>query len=110
MWVTTRGSVRPSPLTRDYDIRLEYRIGSAPKIWVESPPLERRSSEERIPHIYSVGGERPCLYYPKSDEWRSDKWLAETVMPWVLLWLLFYEIWLATGEWLGEGLEHSGTK
>jgi hypothetical protein len=105
-----RGTIRPNPLTREYAIRLEYQLGSSPKIWIESPPLERRSPDEKIPHIYSLNGERPCLYYPKSDEWRADKWLAETVMPWALLWLLFYEIWLATGEWLGEGVEHNGPK
>ena len=24
-------------------------------------------------------------------------------MPWVSLWLFFYEIWVVTGEWLGGG-------
>jgi hypothetical protein len=105
-----RGTVRPSPLARDYTIRLEYRLGSPAKIWIEAPPLERRSPEDRIPHVYSLDGDRPCLYYPESDEWRADKWLALTIMPWALLWLFFYEIWLVTGEWLGEGVEHHGAK
>jgi hypothetical protein len=108
--LTCRGTVRPSPLCRDYDIRVEYQIGSSPKTWVESPTLVPRVADEPIPHVYTIGGLRPCLYFPKGGEWRADKWLALTIMPWLLLWLFFYEIWLATGEWWGEGVDHSGSK
>jgi hypothetical protein len=29
--------------------------------------------------------------------------LAYTVVPWTSEWLVFYELWLITGEWLGGG-------
>ena len=29
----------------------------------------------------------------------------ETIVPWASLWLYYYEVWHATGEWLGGG-EH----
>src|SRR5262249_37434392 len=105
-----RGPVRPCALSQEYLIRIEYRLGSAPKVWVDSPALQPRSPDEKIPHVYSLDGDRPCLYYPKSDEWRPDKWLALTIMPWTLLWLFYYEIWLATGTWMGGGVNHVGAK
>jgi hypothetical protein len=36
--------------------------------------------------------------------------VATTIMPWLLLWLTFYELWLATGVWLGGGTVHSPRK
>ena len=29
--------------------------------------------------------------------------ISDTIIPWVADWLLYYELWLATGEWLGGG-------
>lgn len=31
--------------------------------------------------------------------------LADTYVPWTMEWLVDFELWLATGEWLGGG-EH----
>jgi len=36
--------------------------------------------------------------------------LADTIVPWLMSWLFFYEIWHAIGEWLGGGVEHSARK
>jgi hypothetical protein len=33
--------------------------------------------------------------------------LADTIIPLASLWLFYYEVWFATGEWLGGG-EHPG--
>jgi len=35
--------------------------------------------------------------------------LADTILPWASLWFFYYEIWLATGEWVGGG-EHPGDR
>ncbi len=35
--------------------------------------------------------------------------LADTILPWASLWLFYYEVWLATGEWVGGG-EHPGER
>jgi hypothetical protein len=29
--------------------------------------------------------------------------IAEYIVPWIAEWLLYYETWLAIGEWLGGG-------
>ena len=42
--------------------------------------------------------ERLCLYLPGSGEWSGGMSLAHTVIPWVSVWLFYYELWHATGE------------
>ena len=39
------------------------------------------------------------------SEFNSSKLIANTIIPWTVEWLYYYELWLATGEWLGGG-EH----
>jgi hypothetical protein len=65
--------------------------------------LRPRSATEQIPHLYP--GEYLCLYRPKYLEWTSQDYIAETIIPWASLWLYYFEIWHAIGEWLGGG-EH----
>lgn len=97
-----RGRVRPTALCAEYAARIEYRVQFYPKVWIEEPQLESRSAEEPVPHTYE--DDRPCLFLPGSNEWRSDKKLALTIIPWLSLWLFYYEVWLATGTWLGGGV------
>ncbi|AIQ89412.1 protein of unassigned function [Methylobacterium oryzae CBMB20] len=33
--------------------------------------------------------------------------LGRTIVPWAILWLWFFEDWLATGEWRGGGVHVS---
>lgn len=113
--LTARGWVCPSPVTRAYQTHLVYRECTAPQVFVLSPRLIRRAIEPDtpIPHTYGAlepGQEQPCLYYPFSREWTPAKPLARTIMPWLLAWLIDYELWLATGEWLGGGMPHGNHK
>ena len=108
-----RGRVHPSPLTETYTMRLTYRLGGAPQLHVVSPKLERRPGEPDapIPHTYNSstpGSERPCVYYPDGREWTPAMLLATTIMPWLLAWLVDYELWRATGQWFGGGIAHGG--
>jgi hypothetical protein len=43
--------------------------------------------------------------YP--GECKHDRLLAITVVPWISEWLIYYELWLVTGRWLGGG--HTST-
>ncbi len=97
-----RGAIKPTALNRTYRVRIEYRARRAPVSFVEDPPLRRRRPDERIPHTYER--DRPCLYFPGVNEWRSDKRIAHTIIPWLSEWLFYYEVWRATGEWLGGGI------
>jgi hypothetical protein len=95
------GTVQPCELCATYWIKLEYRVGRRPKVQVESPELHGRDGE-RIPHMY--GQKHLCLYLPGAGYWSEDKELAKTIIPWASLWLYYYELWHATGEWMGGGL------
>ena len=98
--LTCRGNVKPVDVSNDYAVRIEYSVGSRPKVWVEGlPAREEEPTGRRIPHRFADG--TVCLYY--GNEWTSDKSIAQTIVPWLLEWLFFYEGWLATGEWQGGG-------
>lgn len=100
--VTWTGTLQPSAMSAVYAIRIEYALESIPRVFVVSPKLERHDGE-RIPHMHDE--ERLCLYLPRTGEWTARHLIAETIVPWASLWLLYYETWRATGEWLGGG-EH----
>ena len=99
-----RGSVRPTPLSDTYSVSIQYRMGDRPKVLLPGGQLKRRIAEETIPHTYA--DDEPCLYYPGAREWRPDMKIAESVIGWLAHWLHYYEIWLASGEWLGGGIDH----
>jgi hypothetical protein len=95
-----RGVLKPIDVADSYRVQIDYRVGSPPKVWVEGLPIrDEENPDRRIPHRYGDGS--ICLYY--GTEWTADKPIAQTLVPWLLEWLFFYEGWLATGEWLGGG-------
>ncbi len=100
--LTITGCVQPTVLSDVYVVRVEYERGSAPRAFVISPELRSRP-DEGIPHVYH--GPRPCLYLPRAREWTSAMPIASTIIPWLVVWLFYYEMWHATGTWLGGG-EH----
>ncbi len=117
MWRNNRvqwvGKVKPTLLSCEYTIRIELECFSGPnrrgrvKIVVISPQL-RKHNNQKIPHLYPDGS--LCLFYPSNREWDSTQLVAETIIPWISLWLYFYEIWLITGEWKGGGIHSNGKK
>lgn len=100
--LTATGDLQPSELSAVYTVSVRQRGGRNPEVRVLSPRLEAGPDGEPIPHMY--GQERLCLFVPGSDEWKPDAPLAYTILPWSSLWLYFYEVWKATGEWLGGGI------
>lgn len=100
-----RGDISPGPMMDQYRVRLEYKVGSSPKVFVEQPQLHRRTPTERIPHTYP--GDRPCVFDPLGADWSPDQSIGRMV-DWLLLWLAYYELWLATGVWKGGGRHPKG--
>ena len=97
------GNIIPSPLSQSYRIKLTYKLTDKPKVHVLSPKLIIPEGK-KLPHIWSA--DNLCLYFPDQKEWNCRKVLAHSVLPWTSEWLFFYEIWLATGEWVGGGTIH----
>jgi hypothetical protein len=91
-------------LSARYRIRIDYKFERHPRTRVVDPPLERRG-DKPIPHMF--GQKTRCLYRASKKEWNSSMIIAETILPWASLRLFYYEIWLATGEWVGGG-KHPG--
>lgn len=107
-WTTI---IKPTPLSDTYSVRIDYKYASYPKIYITDPyPLDRYPGKKVLPHVYSTKEQRICLYYPGIGEWTRNKLIARTIVPWASEWLLFYELWLSTGEWLGEGLHPKSDK
>lgn len=100
------GYLQPTPASNRYRIRIEaYRSTKLPpRVYVESPRLAKRDGEAP-PHLYSQRRAQLCLWRPGKGELLPRMWLVDSVLLWASLWLFFYEIWLATGDWLGGG-EH----
>ena len=99
--------MQPTPLSASYDIRLEYKVGYHPNIFVVNKKLELYPGKKNLPHVYSTEKQWLCLYYRKASEWTSQEIIADTIIPWISEWLYFYEFWLATGKWFGRGIHGS---
>ena len=95
------GSIQPTPASERYRFQLEYRVDGIPKLKILDPALRCRSDQEKIPHTY--GPDEPCVFRPDFD-WSAEKTLATTIIPWLAMWLMYYEFWHAIGEWIGGGV------
>lgn len=98
---------KPSPLSRTYRLRIQLKRFGFPDVFVLSPNLNELAGDRYLPHVYSIKPVRLCLHFPKYDEWASDKSIADTIVPWAYLWLIYFEHWLASDEWQGGGI-HPG--
>jgi hypothetical protein len=99
------GKLRPTSRSEEYtvEISLGIRKGRTIQVRILNPRLVPNNSGEKIPHMYSQTS--LCLYMPKYSEFKRTDYVSETILPWTSLWLYYYELWHATGEWLGGG-EH----
>ena len=96
------GDLKPKEWSPKYKIRIIYKLKRHPKVSVISPELLFAKGKSQLPHVYS--GNELCLFYPNGREWASDKFIADTIIPWTSLWLFYYEDWLYTGQWKGGGI------
>ena len=95
--------LRPSPFGRLYDVRIRYRNGDSPDVFVPVPDLNALAQGRYLPHVYSANPVRLCLYDPQSDQWSPSAPIADTIVPWIYLWLYYFEEWLVSDEWKGGG-------
>ena len=102
------GNVSPEAFSPNYFLKIDYTIGGFPETHVLAPSLTRYK-DESLPHVYP--GEALCLFDPRSRprEWDASMRISETILPWAVMWLYYYEIWAITGVWHGGG-HHTGNK
>jgi hypothetical protein len=96
--LTWLGKLKPNEASSTYEVLIDHRPPRPPLVYVVRPRLEVRAGE-RLPHVYPLN--TLCLYL--GEEWSRVHWLTDLVA-WASEWLFFYEVWLATGTWLGGGL------
>lgn len=101
--LTWLGFLTPSTISEIYLVKVTYKLGKPPKVYIMSPPLDK--SKGKIPHLYP--DDSLCLYFPKSNRWNSSKYLGNTILLWASEWLFHYEIWFSTSVWNGGGISHS---
>jgi hypothetical protein len=65
------------------------------------------TSETLLPHIYwnerNPAWPALCLWDPAEMFWTPELSIATTIIPWTSEWLLFFEYWQISGEFLGPG-------
>jgi hypothetical protein len=91
------GQLQPCDLSRVYVIRIDYAQGRYPAVRVLAPEL-KATEAGFLPHTYDDG--TLCLHDVR--QWTGAMLIVDTIVPWTAEWLLYYEMWLATGEWLGD--------
>jgi hypothetical protein len=101
------GPLQPTPTSPVYTVKLAHCPGGVPRVWVIRPALH---PEARSLHRYGDGS--LCLYYPDDGDWRDDRFLADTIVPWAAEWLFFYACWLIDPRrrWLGPEAPHGDPK
>jgi len=107
-----------SPASKTYTIRIVYFRRRFFDGWhlsnhyvtvhVVDPLIgEMMLDGDHLPHIY-WNDRAPfwpalCLWDPDEMYWAPEMTIATTIIPWTSEWLLFFEYWQISGEFLGPG-------
>ena len=106
-----RQELQPSRMSRKYLVLVRwFGLNDIPDVEILSPNLKALSNGKRSPHeFYSKGNTKPCLLFNKSNakDWVPSMLISESIIPWTLEWLWYWELWLSEGEWRGGGV-HPG--
>ncbi len=107
------------PASKTYTVRIVYfprtrfdgwRLGNKyVTVHVVDPLIgaEMLTSEKLLPHIYwnerDPARSALRLWDPAEMFWTPEMPIATTIIPWTSEWLLFFEYWQISGEFLGPG-------
>lgn len=95
--LTWTGRLQPCELSRVYTVEITYTRGRYPVTRILDPPL-RATETGFLPHTFK--DKSLCLH--DAGQWAEHMLIVDTIVPWTAEWLLHYEVWLATGKWLGD--------
>lgn len=93
---------RPTPLSREYSMRIKFQRDETPSVFVTDPELSALAGARPLPHIYH-DPQRLCLTLPGAREWTGTMRIDQTFVPWATMWLYYFEDWLISDEWKGGG-------
>lgn len=98
--VICSGEIQPTPECEKYKVKIEFFPGRQPQVFIKSPDLP---SNNEI-HIYNEGF--LCLFDPSETQWKDTLKMSEYTIPWLVEWILYYELWKITGKWEGKSSSH----
>lgn len=104
--LTWQVPIQPTALARSYLATVTYQPSQTPDVQINEPDLEILADGRPLPHVYR-DPLRLCLHLPGTGEWTARKRIDQTVIPWTYLWLYYFEDWLWSDDWKGEG-QHPG--
>ena len=95
-----RGVIAPAEGCDSYYIKVDYVQGGTPRVYITKPAIKPSNKY----HMYNDG--QLCLYDHRESPWSERMTIHDTIIPWTAEWIVFYEIWKITGQWLGEAAQH----
>jgi hypothetical protein len=98
--LTCKATICPSPDCDHYLVRIRYDYEKVPRVEILEPPIP---SSPKI-HMYGCGA--LCLYDPREMPWERMDNVHEKIIPWIAEWLVYYELYLIYGKWLGPEAPH----
>lgn len=99
------GEITPSEECDTYRIQIKLPAGMIPHVRILNPEI---APSTRI-HMYTSGD--LCLYKPNEQPWKVSDYIHKKIVPWIAEWLVYYELFKITGQWLGPEATHdSGPK
>lgn len=99
-----KGELQPIESVNKYKIEIKMRPNRKPVVRIISPTI---TPNPKI-HTYSDGS--LCLYYPVDMPWKANTYVADYTIPWIVEWILYYEIFQITKKWEGKEAPHSPLK
>jgi hypothetical protein len=95
------GQITPAVYCPSYKILIRYRYEGVPTVWITDPLITPS------PDIHMYKDWSLCLYFPEDDRWKISDDVHKKIIPWVAEWLVFYELYVLTDNWLGPEAPHA---
>jgi len=82
-----------------YLIKIEYSTKEEPKVFILDPAIK-----ENAKHLFS--DKSLCLYKKNKYKWQNSSSIATEIIPLIIMWVYYYELWLITNVWYGREASH----
>jgi hypothetical protein len=103
------GKHKPTSNSQEYFFKIEYDVFNPPKVFIEKPKIEYNDNIHMFPSDNSL-----CLYHKTDlikEKWSFKNYnLFDTIIPWTIEWLVFYELYSITGKWEHPFVPHNLNK
>lgn len=94
------GVIQPSHDSEKYTVQIRHTEWGLPEVRILKPKIMPCTKI----HMYRNG--TLCLYHPPTQPWSGVNDLHKTIIPWTAEWLVYYELYLSEGKWLGPEVQH----